>query len=60
MTINTSLIGKIMGWGQFALTALGQVATAGLPATPIGWVSLFASLAMAIGTHAASSTDGVK
>lgn len=60
MTINTSLIGKIMGWGQFALNALGTIATAGIPATPMGWVSILASLAMAVGTHAAASTDGAK
>jgi hypothetical protein len=60
MKPSTSLFAKIMGWGQFALNAIGQIGTTGIPTTIFGWVSLAASLAMAVGTHAAASTDGVK
>lgn len=56
--MNNSLLAKIAGWGQFALNALTQVATTGLPTGVFGWVGLGASLLMAIGTHAASNTGG--
>lgn len=56
--MNLSVIGKITGWGQFALQLLGQVATTGLPTGAFGWLGLLTSLATAVGIHAASSTDG--
>lgn len=49
-----------MGWGQFGLQLFGQVASQGLPHSAIGWVGLVGSLAMAVGMHAAASTDGLK
>jgi len=58
--MNASLVGKVTGWGQFALQLFSQVAAVGLPHNAIGWVGLAGSLAMAVGMHAASSTDGVK
>jgi hypothetical protein len=54
--MNAALIAQIMGWGQFALTVLGQVATVGLPTGAVGWLAWVSSLAVAIGTHAASTT----
>lgn len=53
-----ALFGKIFGWVQFGLTAASQVIT---PATThgwAGWVTSIASLAAAIGIHAASSSNG--
>lgn len=58
--MNTALISKIAGWGQFLFTTLGQAFTGGFPTSPIGWVSLAGSLLAAIGIHAASNTDGAK
>ena len=58
--MNSALVGKVMGWGQFALQCFAQLATAGLPHNAIGWVSTLGSLAMAVGVHAAASTDGAK
>lgn len=58
--MNSALVGKVMGWGQFALQCFQQVATNGIPHGAIGWLGTLGSLAMAIGVHAASSTDGAK
>lgn len=58
--MNASLVGKVTGWGQFGLQLFSQVAATGLPHNAVGWVALAGSLAMAIGMHAASSTDGSK
>jgi len=60
MIMNNALIAKVMGWGQFALNSLGTVATVGIPTNPMAWISLIGSLIMAVGTHAAAATDGVK
>ncbi len=52
-----SLFGKIFGWAQFGLQITNQVF-----AQPIhgwsGWLTSIASLAAAVGIHAASSTNG--
>jgi len=56
--MNTSLLSKIFGWGQFALTTLGTVFSNGIPTTVPGWVLVGASLATAIANHNASNTAG--
>jgi len=58
--MNNSLLAKIAGWGQLAVQALTQFATLGVPTGVGGWAGLVASLAVAIGTHAASNTEGTK
>lgn len=58
--MNNTHLGKIFGWGQFALNTLGQLFTNGIPTNALGWLSLLGSLATAVGLHAASSTDGQK
>ena len=53
-----SILAKVGGWLQFAATATGQL---GNTATPHGWAQwllTLASLAGAVGIHAASNTDG--
>jgi hypothetical protein len=58
---NMHLWGKIMGWLQFGLQAVTQVTQqTGQPHGWANWLTLFASLAAAVGIHAASSTDGTK
>jgi hypothetical protein len=57
----THWFAKIFGWSQFVMTAISQIASS----NPVshgwqGWVTGIASLAVAIGVHAASSTDGTK
>lgn len=58
--MNNAIIGKVAGWAQFGFAALTQLGTVGVPTSPMGWMSWIGSLAMAIGVHAASSTDGAK
>lgn len=58
--MNVSMIGKVGGWLQFLLNIVSQVATAGVPTGFAGWAGMLGSLAIAVGTHAASSTDGKK
>jgi hypothetical protein len=59
--MKSHLLAKIMGWGQFALTTLGQLATSGgLPHGPVGWITLAGSLLAAGGIHASANTDGTK
>jgi len=36
--VNSAIVGKVMGWGQFGLQLFGSVASQGLPHTAIGWV----------------------
>jgi hypothetical protein len=57
--MNVSTVAKVASWGQFLLTAIGaafQTVPTGIP----GWISVIASLGIAIAGHAASSTDGAK
>lgn len=54
--MNTSVLGKIGGWAQFALQLFSTIAQGGLPHGIPGWVSFIGSLATAIGIHAASAT----
>lgn len=49
------VLGKIMGWLQFGLVAAGQVTQGGAPHGWAGWLTTIASLAVAVGTHAASN-----
>lgn len=58
--MTSAVVGKVLGWGQFAFQLLGQLFAGGIPTTPVGWLGLAGSLATAIGLHAASSTDGAK
>ena len=55
-----SVWAKIAGWLQFALQAGNQVTTAGSPHGWAAWLTTLASLAAAVGIHAAASTDGTK
>lgn len=53
----TSLFAKIFGWFQFVAVAGSQIF--GQPVHGWqGWLTGLASLAAAVGIHAASSTDG--
>ena len=56
--MNAALIAKIFGWVQFLLPAAAAVATTGGPHGTAAWAGFAASLATAVGVHAASSTDG--
>jgi hypothetical protein len=58
--MNIALIGKIMGWAQFALQFFSGIGTQGLPHGFVGWSTLVGSLLTAIGVHAATKTDGTK
>lgn len=58
--MNSALVGKVMGWGQFGLQCFQQLATTGVPHTTLGWLTTIGSLVMAVGMHAAASTDGTK
>lgn len=51
---------KLGGWLQFAVTTVGQVSASGAPHGWAGWLTEIASLAAAVGIHAASNTDGTK
>lgn len=55
----THWFAKIFGWAQFGVTAAVQIF-----AQPVhgwqGWLTAIASLAAAVGIHAASNTDGTK
>jgi len=55
--MNNSLLSKIMGWMQFGMQASSQVFSTGVHGWQ-GWLTSIASLAAAVGIHAASSTDG--
>jgi hypothetical protein len=55
-----SILAKILGWGQFGLSVLGQVATSGAPHGAFGWLGLAGSLLTAVALHASSNTDGTK
>jgi len=55
----THILAKTLGWLQFGITAAGQVFSSA-PHGWAGWLTSLASLAAAIGIHAASSTDGTK
>lgn len=57
--MQTHVMSKIFGWLQFALTAGTQVFAAPVHGWQ-GWLTSIASLAAAVGIHAASSTDGQK
>ena len=46
-----------MGWMQFGMQASSQVFSTGVHGWQ-GWLTSIASLAAAVGIHAASSTDG--
>jgi hypothetical protein len=54
----THLWAKIAGWLQFAVVTLGQVQASGTPHGWAGWLTEIASLAAAVGIHAASNTGG--
>lgn len=57
----SNVIAKISGWLQFAFMAANQVALQGSIHGWAGWLTTIASLAAAIGIHAASeSTPAVK
>lgn len=57
--MNASLISKIVGWGQFVFTALGNAIEAGgIPTNPLSWIMTIMSLGTAISVHAAGKTDG--
>jgi hypothetical protein len=53
-----STVAKVSGWMQFAAQLASQMASTGLPHNTVGWVSLVGSLIVAIGMHAAGSTNG--
>lgn len=53
-------LAKIFGWAQFGLTTVSQVLSTGVPHNAQGWVGMLGSLLMAVGIHAAGSTDGAK
>jgi hypothetical protein len=54
-----SILGKVFGWAQFALTGTQQLA-GNLPHGWVGWLTTAGSLLTAIAIHGASSTDGAK
>jgi hypothetical protein len=54
-----SILGKILGWGQFALAGVSSIQQAA-PHTVTSWLTLAGSLLTAVALHGASSTDGVK
>jgi hypothetical protein len=58
--MKTSIWAKIFGWVQFGLQTVAQVSTGGVPHNWHDWLSLIASGALAVGMHAAASTDGTK
>lgn len=58
--MNNAIVAKVAGWGQLLINILTQVSTVGIPKGVVGWAGMLASLAVAVGTHAASSTDGAK
>lgn len=58
--VKTHTLAKILGWFQFLATTAGTVLKDGVPHGAGGWLGLLGSLGMAIGIHAASSTDGTK
>jgi hypothetical protein len=53
----THLIAKIFGWLQFGLQVGNQVFSQPIHGWP-GWLASIASLAAAVGIHAASNTAG--
>ena len=60
--MNNSTLAKIFGWLQFGTQTLGQIASSptSVPHGWAGWLTIFSSLAAAVGIHAAGSTDGQK
>jgi len=52
-------LAKIVGWGQFGIVTIGQLAQA-QPHGWAQWLTVVASGLAAIGIHAASNTDGTK
>ena len=58
--MSASLLGKIAAWGQLVINVVGTLATSGIPSGAAGWLTWLSSLAVAIGTHAASSTSAAK
>jgi hypothetical protein len=52
-------LAKIGGWAQFGLALFGQFAQAGTPHGWAGWLASIASLAAAVGIHAASNVGQV-
>lgn len=62
--MKSSIWAKILGWGQFGLTAMANLAQ-GMQSngTPHGWANwtvMIASLATAAAIHSSSNTDGTK
>jgi len=55
-----STVAKVAGWLQFAGQFFSQVASSGLPHNAVGWAGLAGSLLLAVGMHAAGTTDGSK
>lgn len=54
------LLGKIFGWAQFVIVSGAQITLGGVPKNWREWVTLIASGAVAVATHASASTDGTK
>lgn len=58
--LKNHVLAKLFGWLQFATNTAGQIAQSG-SAAPHGWAAWLqfaASLAAAVGIHAASNTGG--
>lgn len=56
--MKTSVLAKIFAWAQFLAAVIAQATQGGLPHGVGGWLTLLASLAAAVGIHAASNTSG--
>ena len=56
------ILAKILGWAQFGVQLFSQVAQqvqpGGAPHGAFSWITLLSSLGVAVGVHAAASTDG--